>query len=145
MLTQWNASFLQVVNHHFSTEPMRFPASGYSTVRLDVIHSLTQVPVIVAEIGAQSVDIQDQSHGAAQQFCKHFCLARARGNTNKNKTKQTGKWEKIKKIKKMQSETQRSSESRFLVPLSPRLCQDVSAKTSPFSPPHHPRWSAQSG
>lgn len=35
----------------------------------------------------------------------------------------------------MQSETQRSSESRFLVPLSPRLCQDVSAKTSPFSPP----------
>ena len=38
-----------------------------------------QVPVIVAEIGAQRVDIQDQSHGAAQQFCEHFSVSHTRG------------------------------------------------------------------
>lgn len=35
----------------------------------------------------------------------------------------------------MQSETERGSESRSVFPLSPGLCQDVSAKTSPFPPP----------
>ncbi len=35
----------------------------------------------------------------------------------------------------MQSETERGGESRSLFPLSPGLCQDVSAKTSPFPPP----------
>lgn len=50
-------------------------------------HSLNQViPVIVAEIGAQSVDIQDQSHGAAQQFSKHLSLSGER-----RETKQTNK------------------------------------------------------
>ncbi len=41
--------------------------------------SNVSLPVIVAEIGAQSVDIQDQSHGAAQQFCKHFSVSQTRG------------------------------------------------------------------
>lgn len=95
-------------------------------------HSFTQVPVIVAEIGAQSVDIQDQSHGAAQQFCKHLSLSNTRGGI---KTKKKQKKVNQYKIIKMQSETGRSSESRSLFPLSPRLCQGVSVKTSPFPPP----------
>lgn len=51
--------------------------SDVSNMGLDVIHS-PKVPVIVAEIGAQSVDIQDQSHSAAQQFCKHFSVLETR-------------------------------------------------------------------
>lgn len=58
-------------------------------------HAFTRVPVIVAEICAQSVDIQEQSHGAAQQFRKHFSASSAHGagetrtrtRTNKTTTK----------------------------------------------------------
>ena len=40
--------------------------------------SFIHVPVIVAEIGAQSVDIEDQSHGAAHEFCNHFSKKKTR-------------------------------------------------------------------
>lgn len=55
-----------------------------------VIHSLA-LPVIVAEIGAQSVDIQEQSHGAAQRFCEHLSASRARGKEQNSKTKNKNK------------------------------------------------------
>lgn len=35
------------------------------------VHSLG-IPVIVAEIGVQCVDVQEQCHGAAHQLCDHL-------------------------------------------------------------------------
>lgn len=95
--------------------------------------SFNQVPVIVAEIGAQSVDIQDQSHGAAQQFSKHFSVSHTRGEIIMIKNK-TGKKKIIKKTK-MRSETERSSESRISTPsqspsLSGCLCENKSISPS---------------
>lgn len=49
-------------------------ASTLSSVHPFIHSSVGQVPVIVAEIGVQSVDIQEQSHGAAQQFREHLCV-----------------------------------------------------------------------
>lgn len=70
-------------------------------------HSFTQVPVIVAEIGAQSVDIQDQSHGAAQQFCKHLSLSNTRGGIKTKKTTKKSKSIQNNKDAKRDREKQR--------------------------------------
>lgn len=48
------------------------------------IHS-SEVPVIVAEIGSQRVDIEDQSHSDAQQFCEHFSPLQRGGELKKRK------------------------------------------------------------
>lgn len=99
-----------------------------------------QVPVIVAEIGAQRVDIQDQSHGAAQQFCEHFSVSHTRGgwggSNEKNNNDSKKKNNKIKSKQKRCEARQREGSSEFPISLfSPRLCQDVFAKTSPAPPP----------
>lgn len=51
--------------------------------RADVSHSFIRVPVIVAEISVQCVDIQDQCHGAAHQLCDHL------SKTEKKEKKET--------------------------------------------------------
>lgn len=95
-------------------------------------HSFTKVPVIVAEIGAQSVDVQDQSHDAAQQFCKHFSALDTRGkNTH---TKKTQDKKKRSKNRRMKSERGRER-VRMSVPsqspsLSGCLCENKSTSPS---------------
>lgn len=100
------------------------------------LHSVREVPVIVAEIGSQSVDVQDQSHGAAQQFSEHLCSTQTSGNHVNNQNK---KYRKNGNKKEKCAESRTGGEgggcrSRSL--FSPRLCQDVSPKISPFCPPH---------
>lgn len=70
-------------------------ASRYETLNNGVdihpfIHS-SEVPVIVAEIGSQRVDIEDQSHGDAQQFCEHFSPLQHTRAGNFQKTEQNKK------------------------------------------------------
>lgn len=93
-------------------------------------HAFVQVPVIVAEICAQSVDVQDQSHGDAQHFCEHLCVSNARRRGRARKKGQINET----KTRRCWSQRVRRKSRRAVFPLSPRLCQDVTGKTSRFPP-----------